>query len=355
MMSLDSLTNGLIQVVAFIVAVGVLVAVHEFGHFWVARRLGIKVLRFSIGFGKPLWQRIAGKDRVEFVIAAVPLGGYVKLLDEREGDVRPEDVPRAFNRQPVWKRIAVLLAGPAFNLLFAILLYSLLYTAGVPAAKPIIGYVAPDTIAARGGLRFEDEIIEVAGRKVATLEAATLGIIDELVGDGMISLKVRDPDGYERTLELNAGGPNKSRELTQPDALFSGLGFRIWRPRVEAVIKDITPDSSAAKAGLKAGDRIVSFDGTPISEFDQLVFAVEPSAGRTVDIEVERGGERVTRQITIDGLVNEGGRRIGRLGITPDAQRLLPTRRAETEFMTMEKFSAPEAVSRGVQKTWDTS
>ena len=132
-----NLTNSpmevLIAIPAFIVAIGILVAVHEFGHFWVARRLGIKVLRFSIGFGKPLWQKVAGKDQVEYVVAAIPLGGYVKLLDEREGNVPAQELPRAFNRQPVWKRIAVLLAGPLFNLIFAVFLYWILFVAGVPA------------------------------------------------------------------------------------------------------------------------------------------------------------------------------------------------------------------------------
>src|SRR5918995_668627 len=163
MISTNSPLEVLIAIAAFVVAIGVLVAVHEFGHYWVARRLGIKVLRFSIGFGKPLWRRVLGKDPVEFVIAAIPLGGYVKLLDEREGNVAERDLPRAFNRQPVWKRIATLLAGPGCNLIFAIALYWVLFTAGVPAFKPIVGEIAPDSIAARAGLRYEDEIVKVGG------------------------------------------------------------------------------------------------------------------------------------------------------------------------------------------------
>jgi len=154
MISTDSPMEFLIAAAAFIVAIGVLVSVHEFGHYWVARRLGIKVLRFSIGLGKPLWKRVLGKDQVEYVIAVVPLGGYVRLLDEREGNVPSHELPRAFNRQPVWKRIAVLLAGPAFNLVFAVIAYWVLFVAGVPAIKPVIGEVEPDSIAARAGLRY---------------------------------------------------------------------------------------------------------------------------------------------------------------------------------------------------------
>ncbi len=195
MIATDTPLQFLISIASFIVAIGVLVAVHEFGHFWVARRLGIRVLRFSIGFGKPLYARVLGKDPVEFVIAAIPLGGYVKLLDEREGNVAERDLPRAFNRQPVWKRIAVLLAGPGCNLIFAIALYWVLFTAGVPALKPIIGEIAPDSIAARAGLRYEDEIVKVGGQPTQTLEAATLAIIEDLTDDGRIDLSVRGVDG----------------------------------------------------------------------------------------------------------------------------------------------------------------
>lgn len=192
----------LISIVTFIVAIGVLVAVHEFGHFWVARRLGIRVLRFSIGFGKPLYRRVLGADQVEFVIAAVPLGGYVKLLDEREGNVAERDLPRAFNRQPVWKRIATLLAGPIFNLIFAIALYWVLFVAGVPAIKPVVGEITPDSIASHAGLRYEDEILQVGGKPTATLEAATLAILEDLTDNGTIDMGVRGVDGAERDVSL---------------------------------------------------------------------------------------------------------------------------------------------------------
>ncbi len=251
MISTDSPLQFLINVLAFIVAIGVLVAVHEFGHFWVARRLGIRVLRFSIGFGKPLYRRVLGADQVEFVIAAVPLGGYVKLLDEREGNVAEHDLPRAFNRQPVWKRIATLLAGPIFNLIFAIALYWVLFVAGVPAIKPVVGEIAPDSIAAHAGLRYEDEILQVGGEPTATLEAATLAILEDLTDDGTIDLRVRGIDGAERNVSLVAG--DRSRELTQPDALLPGLGFDTWRPRVKPVIAVVTPGSAGERAGLAGG------------------------------------------------------------------------------------------------------
>jgi len=240
MISTDSPLQFIINVAAFIVAIGVLVAVHEFGHFWVARKLGIRVLRFSIGFGKPLYRRVIGKDPVEFVVAAVPLGGYVKLLDEREGNVAERDLPRAFNRQPVWKRIATLLAGPGMNLIFAIALYWVLFTAGVPAIKPIIGEITPDSIAARAGLRYEDQILQIGGRPTPTLEAATLAIIEDLTDDGTINMTVRGVDyRFDELLEschlihriLGAlpAGPSLT-DVSPPDDSAVGIGMiEGWR------------------------------------------------------------------------------------------------------------------------------
>jgi regulator of sigma E protease len=239
-------------ILAFVVAIGVLVAIHEFGHFWVARRLGIKVLRFSIGFGRPLWRRIAGADRVEYVIASIPLGGYVKLLDEREGTVEPADLPRAFNRQPVWKRISVLLAGPAFNFLVAIVAYWILLLAGIPSLKPVIGEVEPDSIAARAGLQANDLIRTVTGEEVATREGALIGILEALIDDGRILLAVTGADGTTRDVTLDA---NQSQaDLTEPGALLPGLGFEFWLPHLPAIVGRLVEDGPAARAGLAVGD-----------------------------------------------------------------------------------------------------
>lgn len=351
MISTNSPLEVLIAIAAFVVAIGVLVAVHEFGHYWVARRLGIKVLRFSIGFGKPLWQRVAGKDAVEYVVAAIPLGGYVKLLDEREGNVAPEDLPRAFNRQPVWKRIAVLLAGPLFNLVFAVFLYWILFTAGVPALRPIIGDVTPDTIASRAGMRYEDQIIAVAGRPTETLEEATLGILEDLTNDGTIRMRVRGVDGGERDLALIAG--DRSRELTQPEALLPGLGFDIWQPKVPAVIATVMPDTAAARAGLKVGDEILKFDDRPIADFNQLVSQVKPNPGRNATLEIRRDGEIIALPITI-GESTAGGRRVGLIGITP-VNKPIETGRTAQDMLTLQKYGAIAAIGEATAKTWDTS
>lgn len=352
MISTNSPLEVLIAIAAFIVAIGVLVAVHEFGHYWVARRLGIKVLRFSIGFGKPLWQRI-GRDRdaVEYVVAAIPLGGYVKLLDEREGEVPAEDLPRAFNRQPVWKRIAVLLAGPLFNLVFAVFLYWILFVAGVPALRPIIGEVTPDSIAARAGMQYEDQIIAVAGKSTETLEQATLGILEDLTDDGTIHMRVRGVAGGERDLALVAG--DRSRELTQPEALLPGLGFDIWQPKVAAVVATVISDSAAARAGLKVGDEILKFDDQPIADFNQLVNQVKPNPGRKAALEIRRDGAVTTLPITI-GENTVAGRRTGLIGITP-ANQPMATGRTAKDMLTVQKYGVFAAVGEATAKTWDTS
>ena len=351
MISPSSPLEVLIAIVAFIVAIGVLVAVHEFGHYWVARRLGIKVLRFSIGFGKPLWQRVAGKDNVEYAISAIPLGGYVKLLDEREGNVPEHELPRAFNRQPVWKRIAVLLAGPLFNLIFAVFLYWILFTAGVPAPRSIVGEVTPDSIAAQAGLRYEDHIINVAGQPTDTWEQATLGIIDDLTDDGTIHMRVRGVDGSERDLTLATG--DRSRELTQPDALLPGLGFDIWQPKVPAVIATVMPDSAGARAGLQPGDQIVKIDDQPIEHFNQLVGQVKPNPGRKVTLEIRRDGKLETLPVTI-GETDSGGRRIGLIGVTP-VNKLIQTGRTYEDMVALQKFGVIGSIGQAAAKTWDTS
>jgi regulator of sigma E protease len=356
MISTNSPLEVLIAIAAFIVAIGVLVAVHEFGHYWVARRLGIKVLRFSIGFGKALWQRTGSdKDQVEYVVAAIPLGGYVKLLDEREGNVPEADLPRAFNRQPVWKRIAVLLAGPLFNLIFAVFLYWILFTAGVPALRPLIGEVTPDSIAARAGMRYEDQIIAVSGKPTETLEQATLGILEDLTDDGTINMRVRGVDGGERDLSLVAG--DRSRELTQPEALLPGLGFDIWQPKVAAIIATILPDSAAAKAGLKPGDEILKFDQLPIADFNQLVGQVKPNPGRKVTLEIRREGELLTVPVTIGqsaGGTGMSARNSGLIGITP-VNKPIATGRTAEDLLTVQKYGVIGSIGQAAAKTWDTS
>jgi regulator of sigma E protease len=275
----------------------------------------------------------------------------VKLLDEREGNVAERDLPRAFNRQPVWKRIATLLAGPIFNLIFAIALYWVLFVAGVPAIKPVVGEIAPDSIASHAGLRYEDEILQVGGKPTATLEAATLAILEDLTDNGTIDMRVRGVDGAERNVSLVAG--DRSRELTQPDALLPGLGFDTWRPRVKPVIAVVTPGSAGERAGLRVGDVIQAIDGAPITHFQELVNRVKPNPGRTVTLQVRRDGAVRDIRVTI-GQDKQGGRKTGLIGIGPKDQRI-PTGRTVEEMQTLQQYSVFAAVGQAAAKTWDTS
>jgi len=315
----------------FVVAVGLLVTVHEFGHFWVARRLGFKVLRFSIGFGRPLLTRVAGADRVEYVVAAVPLGGYVKLLDEREGPVEPRDLPRSFTHRPPWQRIVVLLAGPLFNILFAVLvLWAMLWLNGVTEVRAKVGDVTTGSIAARAGLRSGDEIRAINGAAVTGQRDVVFDLLDAMSGRGQALLTVRGNAGETRQANLSVEDPGERRRLTEPAELFRGLGFQFWTPPVPPVLGPVTPEGPAARAGLAAGDRIVAIDSVAVNDFRQIVDYISARPGERVNIEYRRGGATHSVQLTVAS-EEAAGRRIGRIrvqqpaGVTYPADMLLHT------------------------------
>jgi regulator of sigma E protease len=345
---INELGGILLSTAGFIVAIGLLVSVHEFGHFWVARRLGIRVLRFSIGFFKPLYVRKIGKkEPFEFVIAAVPLGGYVKFLDDREGGISPEEAKGAFYRAPPWKRIAVLLAGPMCNLILAIFLYWALFTGGVPAPKPIIGTVAADSIAARAGLQENDLLIEVAGKPVDTWDDAILRLVDQLTSTGDVDLVVRRPEG-ERALRLLT--QDAQRSLTEPDKLLIGLGFEPRRPRVAPIVDEVLPERSAARAGVQPGDFVVSFDGQPVTDFGAFQALIEPRPNQTVPMVVRRAGELRELTVTV-GSETVGERTVGRIGVGASRQAMPMA----SEDMTLQKYGPVVALERASVKTWEMS
>jgi regulator of sigma E protease len=338
----------LIFVAAFLVAIGILVAVHEFGHYWVAKKLGFKVLRFSIGFGKPLLLRVGrDADRTEYCLAAIPLGGYVKLLDEREGEVSPEELPRSFTRRPIAHRIAVLLAGPAMNLLFASLLYAVLAMAGTEVVKPVVGQVRLDSPAAVAGLKRGDLIVRVGDRPVADTEELQIDLLRQYTDDGVIPLRVRR-DGAERSLTLRA---TEDRALTEPGRLLPGLGFDLATWNAATVVQSAPPGSAGERAGLRAGDRLLAVDGQPISNSGDFISAVTSSPGRELSVEVERAGARLPIAVSVPG-VTEQGRTIGRLGImlAEKGPRVWPPGLLETH-----RSGPAAALLIGVQKTWDMS
>ncbi len=338
----------LVFLAAFLVAIGVLVAVHEFGHYWVAKKLGFKVLRFSIGFGKPLVMRV-GKDpdRTEYCVAAIPLGGYVKLLDEREGEVSAAELHRSFTRRPVMHRIAVLLAGPAMNLLFAAILYSILAMVGTEIVKPVVGQVRLDSPAAAAGLQRGDEVVRVGDRRVGDTEELQIALIREFSDEGVIPLRVRR-DGGERTLTLRVA--EDRRAMTEPGMLLPGLGFDLATWNASTTIRDVPPNSAGARAGLHAGDRVLAVDGQPVVNSTEFVAMVNGAPGRDISIEVERSGERL-RIVAPVPRVMEQGRVIGRLGIAlVEGPRTWPP-----GLLQIHRSGPIDAASIGVAKTWEMS
>jgi regulator of sigma E protease len=333
---------------AFLVAIGILVAVHEFGHYWVAKKLGFKVLRFSIGFGKPLAMRV-GKDpdRTEYCIAAIPLGGYVKLLDEREGDVSAAELHRSFTRRPVVHRIAVLLAGPAMNLLFASLLYAILAMVGTEIVKPVVGQVRLDSPAATAGLQRGDLIVRVGERRIEDTEELQLALIRQFTDNGVIPLRVRR-DGGERSLTLRVA--EDRRAMTEPGKLLPGLGFDLATWNAATLIHEVPSGSAGARAGLRVDDRVLAVDGQPVANSTEFVAMVNAAPDRDISIEVERGGQRL-RIVASVPRVMEQGRAIGRLGITlTEGARTWPPGLVQTH-----RSGPIDALTGGVAKTWEMS
>jgi len=331
--------------IAFVVAIGILISVHEFGHFWVARRLGVKVVRFSIGFGKPLWSRRAGADDTEYVIAAIPLGGYVKFVDEREGEVPAADLPRAFNRQRLAVRTAIVAAGPAFNLVFAVAAYWLLFVSGIEGLRPVVGEVEPGSVVAEAGLRPGDEITAVEGRETATWEAASFALMDALVSGERTRLQVRDERG--RTDELVLRTPEGHRYL-DGGRLLEKLGLRPWQPTIPAVIDRVLPGSPAEQAGMQAGDRVVAAGGEPMADWRAWVEYVRARPDVAFDVEVVRAGSRQMLMLTPERVAGDNGSARGRIGaqarVPPD---LFEGMRAE------HRYGPVEAVGEAVRKSWN--
>jgi regulator of sigma E protease len=315
------------SLLGFLIAVGILVTVHEFGHYWVARRLGFKVLRFSVGFGKALWSRTAGPDRTEYVLAAIPLGGYVKLLDEREAPVEEHEAHRAFTRRPHWQRILVLLAGPAFNIIFAIVLLAVLFFVnGSNDVRPVVGTVLADTPAAQSGLVSGEEIVAMDGEPVTGQSDVIMALLDRMSGEGSTQLTLRAADGATHTALLAVADPAQRLKLTEPENLLHGLGFNFWSQPIPARIERIEPDSPAAHAGLAVGDLVLAVNGTPVADFAALSQRLTASPGEELVLTIRRAGEEQSLRVTV-GSAQEGGRRVGRLGIysphgtTPDSMR----------------------------------
>ncbi|NOT13663.1 MAG: RIP metalloprotease RseP [Methylococcaceae bacterium] len=279
----------------FIVAIGVLVSFHEFGHFWIARRSGVKVLRFSVGFGKVLWSYQKRPETTEYVISAIPLGGYVKMVDEREGHVATEDLPHAFNRQSVWIRTGIVAAGPIFNLVLAFALFWSVLVIGETGIKPILGHVKEGTLAATADFSEGDEIIAVNNKPTPTWNEALSVIIGTAIDDGQaISVQVKTLTGEDkyRTLSISES------ESQTPEILYERLGLKPWSPKLKPVIGQVLPDGAAFSAGLKKGDLLISADSHDINDWMQWVDYVKSHPGVMIKIIIERDGATIPLTIT---------------------------------------------------------
>jgi regulator of sigma E protease len=277
----------LFTIASFLVALAILITVHEFGHFWVAQKLGVKVLRFSIGFGRPLLSRRFGADRTEYVVAAIPLGGYVKMLDERESkEPIPEaELERAFNRQALWKRSAIVVAGPLFNLMFAVLAYWGIFMAGDTGLKPIVGTVEPESVAAAAGFRPGDELLAVGERPAQSWENALLALTVASMDGNDLVVQVRDESNQLRDRLI----PRESiAGLSDEPDLLARLGVTPRRPTIPAVIGEILPGEPAERAGLQVGDRVIAADGTPIGSWRELVDLVRDRPETPIALDIER-------------------------------------------------------------------
>jgi regulator of sigma E protease len=334
------------SILAFIVAIGILVTVHEFGHFWVARRLGVKVLRFSVGFGKPLWLRKSGADQTEYVIAAIPFGGYVKMLDEREGDVEEHELSRAFNRKSVWRRIAIVVAGPAFNFLFAILAYYLIFLVGVNGVKPVIGEIHIPSPAYTAGVQQGDLIISVNGIETPSWERARFAMLEESVSAEQIILQVqgRDLQIRDKIIDIKELALLKEEQID----LMRDLGISTWRPDVPPIIDEVLPDGAAQQTGLLAEDKVLSLDNVAIINASQWVNLIRANPETEMALSVLRDGEEVELTLTPRSRT-EAGETFGYIGVR---NRIDIPESVRREMMVTERYGPLQGIAEAAQKTW---
>ncbi len=325
----------------FIIALSLLVVVHEFGHYWVARRCGVKVLKFSVGFGKVLWSRV-GNNGTEFVIAALPLGGYVKMLDSRETEVAESEKAASFDQQSLRKRVAIVAAGPAANLIFAVFAYWLILVIGVPGSKPIIDTVDVESPAAIAQLQAGDELLAVNDKKTPTWNSVFQRWLEYAKSGETVTVTVLS-GGVEqnKTLQLPQVGLDAAGEL------FKQVGITPYRPAIPAVLGQIVADGAAAKAGLQEGDKLISADGKTIDDWQAWVALIQASPGTLIHITYQRDGQ----QFTVDVTPEKDAQNKGRIG----AGVAMPSEQLPAELQAELRYGPLAAIPEAVLKTWSFS
>lgn len=348
----------MMTLIAFVVTIGLLVTIHEYGHFQVARWCGVKVLKFSIGFGKPLWQKTFGKDNTQFVLAAIPLGGFVKMLDERElkaeQAANPElpkihypeaELQRAFNRQSVWKRIAIVVAGPLANLLLAIVLYWGLFMLGVTGTRPIIGEVVSNGLAAQASLTSGEVIQKINGEPVSSWQEARWILLEESLENKSVEIEAINQNNELFQHALSFAGVNNDSEVD----VLKKIGLEEYRPTIPAVIGEILSDSAAEKAGFIAGDKILSIDGVTIGDWEQVVNIIKSNPNKKLWFEIERA-QKTLRIAAMPEKVEDSGESIGRMGAAVKIDQ------EELDKLLVEfNYSPLVSLQKAIIKTWDTS
>ena len=336
------MTDILWNFASFLIALGILVAVHEYGHFWVVRRCGVKVEKFSIGFGKSIWSK-TGQDGTEYSLSIIPLGGYVKMLDGRVDDVLPEQKGQAFDTQPLWKRTSIVAAGPVFNFLFAVFAYWLVFLIGVPAVKPVIGQIEPNSIAARAGLESNMELKSVSGVKTPDWESVNMGLISH-IGDNQMTLTVSHINEYGaeevKTLDLTDWSFDPEIE-----SAMSSLGFKPFTPEVSTRLSSVTPGGAGDAAGLQPEDKLVLGNNLALNDWQQVVDLVQNHPSQVIELTVERNGEAIDLTLIPESRSLSNGRVIGFAGIAPQVAEWPENYRFDLQFGVF------ESVGKAIEKT----
>ena len=338
--------NALFMIVAAILLLGPLIAIHEFGHYWVARKLGVKVLVYSIGFGPTLLKWQSKKSGIQYQLSALPLGGYVKMLDEREGNVAEQDLPYAFNRQSVWKRIAIVAAGPLINLVFAVLLFWILFIPAQEQLNTRIGKIMPNTSAAQVDLQVGDKILKVDGQSTTTWEKLNYALVDRAGETGHIDIAI-ERAGTAHQFSL----PIKDFLNDQSQSPLDALGFMPYRPHIPAVVKELSADGAAIRQGMKVGDHIVAINHVAMKDWFDVVEVVQRSPEKMLNIEVMRQGQSVQLQVMPQAQRDNMGNTTGMLGVKSDVNKLsIPA-----DYKQTIQYSPLEALGVAVDKTTQLS
>lgn len=335
-----------LYLVAFVVVLGVLIVVHEFGHYLVARLCGVKVLRFSVGFGRPIWRRTLGRDGTEWAIGLFPVGGYVKMLDEREGEVAPAELHRAFNRQSVGKRSAIVVAGPAANFLLAILLYWGVFIHGSDELLPILGTPPADTPAAVAGIANGERVRAVDGVPVATWSDFRWLVLQKAAGQESVRIETvnRQQEVAFRDLRVT-----ELAERNWEGDLFEHLGLTFYRPRIKPVVGKVVAGGEGERAGLQVGDEVVEIDGVPIASWSDVVLKIRGSASKTLSFNVLRDGKIVGLRVTPESFA-DGGKTLGRIGVA-----VRDDGEARREVRTFVRYGWLDAGRKAVREAWEQS